>query len=72
MVVLFTLYLALFRKDYFGKQRSVLMLYSMITIFPILVSLMMEHNFFSVYIIPFTMAAIFIRVFMDSRTAFIS
>lgn len=72
MVVLFTLYLALFRKDYFGKQRSILMLYSMITIFPILVSLMMEHNFFSVYIIPFTMAAIFIRVFMDSRTAFIS
>lgn len=72
LVVLFTLYLALFRKDYFEKQRSIMMLYAMITIFPILVSLMMEHIILSVYIIPFTMAAIFIRVFMDSRTAFIS
>ena len=72
LVLLFTMYLALFRRDYFGKQRSITMLYVMITLFPILVSLMMEHNFFSVYIIPFAMAAIFIRVFMDSRTAFIS
>ena len=44
----------------------------MITLFPILVSMMMKHNFFSVYIIPFAMAAIFVRVFMDSRTAFIT
>ncbi len=49
LVMLFTLYLALFRKDYFEKPRSITMLYSLITIFPILVSLMMEHNFFSVY-----------------------
>ena len=48
------------------------MLYALITIFPILVSLMMSHNFFNIYIIPFAMAAIFIRVFMDSRTAFIA
>lgn len=48
------------------------MLYAMITLFPIFVSLMMKHNFFSVYIIPFAMAPIFVRVFMDSRTAFIS
>ncbi len=71
-VILFTLYLALFRKDYFEKPRSIMMLYTMITIFPIVVSLMMEHNFFSVYIIPFALAPIFIRVFMDSRTAFIA
>lgn len=44
----------------------------MITLFPILVSLMMKHNFFSVYIIPFAMVPIFVRVFMDSRTAFIT
>ena len=48
------------------------MLYTMIVIFPILVSLLMVFNKFSVYIIPFAMAAIFIRVFMDSRTAFIT
>ena len=72
LVMMFTSYLTLFRKDYFEKPRSLTMLYTMITLFPILVSMMMKHNFFSVYIIPFAMAAIFFRVFMDSRTAFIT
>ena len=72
LVMMFTSYLPLFRKDYFEKPRSITMLYTMITLFPILVSMMMKHNFFSVYIIPFAMAAIFVRVFMDSRTAFIT
>jgi putative nucleotidyltransferase with HDIG domain len=72
LVLLFTMYLALFRKDYFEKPRSILMLYVMIVVFPILVSLMMKHNIFSVYILPFAMAPIFIRVFMDTRTAFIT
>lgn len=71
-VILFTLYLALFRKDYFDKPRSITMLYAMIVLFPVFVSLMMRHNVFSVYVIPFAIAPIFIRVFMDSRTAFIA
>ena len=71
-IVLFTMYLGLFRKDYFSKPRSIAMLYTMITIFPILVSLMIEHNIFSVYVLPFAIAPIFIRVFMDSRTAFLA
>ncbi len=72
LVMMFTAYLTLFRKDYFEKPWSITMLYAMITLFPILVSLMMKHNFLNVYIIPFAMAAIFVRVFMDSRTAFIT
>ena len=72
LVMMFTSYLSLFRKDYFDKPRSITMLYAMITLFPIFVSLMMKHNFFSIYIIPFAMSAIFVRVFMDSRTAFIT
>ncbi len=71
-IVLFTLYLGMFRKDYFNKPRSIAMLYTMITIFPIMVSLMIEHNVLSVYILPFAIAPIFIRVFMDSRTAFLT
>ncbi len=71
-IVLFTIYLGLFRKDYFRKPRSIAMLYTMITIFPILVSLIIEHNILSVYILPFAIAPIFIRVFMDSRTAFLA
>lgn len=72
MVLLFSFYLWLFRRDYFDKPRSITMLYAMITIFPIIVSFMMSHNFFSIYILPFAMVPIFARVFMDSRTAFIT
>ena len=72
LVMMFTSYLTLFRKDYFDKPRSITMLYAMITLFPIFVSLMMKHNFFSVYTIPFAISALFVRVFMDSRTAFIT
>lgn len=72
LVVLFTMYLGLFRKDYFDKSRSIMMIYALITIFPVVVSLMVEHNILNVYVIPFTIAPIFVRVFMDSRTAFIS
>ena len=74
LVLLFTMYLGLFRRDYLEKLRNISMLYVLITIFPILVSLMMEHTYFnfSVYILPFALVPIFIRVFMDSRTAFIA
>lgn len=72
IIVLFTLYLGLYRKDYFDKPRSIAMLYVLITIFPILVSLMIENNIMNVYVLPFAIVPIFIRVFMDSRTAFVS
>lgn len=72
LVVLFTLYITLFRKDYFDKPGSILFLYALLIIFPIITSLMIKHNIFSIYIVPFAMAPIFVRVFMDSRTAFIS
>ncbi len=72
MIILFTTFLRLFRQDYFEKPRSILMLYVMLILFPILVSLMMTNNILSVYVLPFTMAPIFIRVFMDSRTAFMT
>lgn len=71
MVFLFTMYLGLFRRDYFNKPRSIAMLYMLITLFPVVVSLMMRHNFLSVYMLPFAMVPIFVRVFMDSRTAFV-
>jgi cyclic-di-AMP phosphodiesterase PgpH len=73
-VILFTVYLSLFRKDYFSKSRNILMLYALISIFPILVSLMMQHSYFnfSVYVLPFAFTPIFVRVFQDSRTAFIT
>ena len=72
IVGLFTCYLAMFRRDYFNNTRNIAMLYTMITLFPILVSIIVSKNFFSVYIIPFAMVPIFTRVFMDTRTAFLT
>jgi len=72
LILMFTMFLGLFRRDYFDKPRSIAMLYTMITIFPVVVSLMMEHNVLSVYMLPLAITPIFIRVFMDSRTAFIA
>lgn len=74
LILGFTYYLVLFRKDYFNKPRSLAMVYALITIFPILVSLMMENGYFgfSVYILPLAFIPIFVRVFLDSRTAFMA
>ena len=72
LVICMTFFLTLFRKDYFEKPRSLAMLYSLIIIFTVGASMMVSHNILHVYIIPFAMVPIFIRVFMDSRTAFIA
>ena len=72
LLCLFTCFIVMFRPKYLGKARSVVMLYVMITVYPVMVSLFMEHSLLSVYIIPFAIGPMFIRVFMDSRIAFIS
>ena len=72
LIACFTIYLTLFRKDYFEKARSTAMLYSLIVLFTVIASLMVEHSVLHVFIVPFAMVPIFIRVFMDSRTAFMA
>jgi len=68
----FTIYLSLFRKDYFERWRSIAMLYSMIVGFAALALTMVSHSILHIYILPFAMVPIFVRVFMDSRTAFMA
>lgn len=72
VVIAFTVYLSLFRKDYFDKPRSIAMLYSLIIIFALLTSVLVRNTLFHVYILPYAIVPIFIRVFMDSRTAFMA
>ncbi|MBQ4303034.1 MAG: hypothetical protein II774_00940 [Lachnospiraceae bacterium] len=55
LVICFTFFLTLFRKDFFEKPRSLAMLYSLIIIFTIAASLMVSHNVLHIYIIPFAM-----------------
>jgi putative nucleotidyltransferase with HDIG domain len=72
LVLCFTIYLSLYRKDYFEKPRSITMLYALIIIFALLTALFMRNTFIHVYLLPYAMLPIFIRVFMDSRTAFMT
>ena len=69
--LLFT-YLKLFRRDYFSSPHSVLLLFSFVTVFPVITYLMMAHHFYSVYLVPYALIPIFVRIFMDSRTSFMA
>lgn len=72
LMICFTLYLTLYRKDYFEKPRNIAMLYTFIIIFALLTAIFVRNTFIHVYILPYAMVPIFIRVFMDSRTAFMT
>ena len=72
LIACFTVYLWLFRRDYFDQPRSLSMLYVLILLFSVAASLMVRRNLLHLYIIPFAMVPIFVRVFMDSRTAFMA
>ena len=72
LMVCFTLYLALYRRDYFEKTRNITMLYVLIVLFVLLTAVFVRNTFIHIYILPYAMVPIFIRVFMDSRTAFMT
>ena len=71
-VICFTVYLWIFRRDYYENPRSIAMIYVLLTLFTVAASLMVSHTILHVYIMPFAMVPIFIRVFMDSRSAFMA
>ena len=72
IVLCFMIYLELFRKDYYQRKRSVLLLFALIVFFPIILSIMVEQNISNVYVIPMAMIPIIIGIFLDSRTAFMA
>lgn len=63
-------YLSFFRPDYFENARCSVMLFALPVLFCIVASLMMSHKILNVFMLPCCMVPIIIRVFMDSRTAF--
>ena len=69
VLAMFVMYLQIFRKELPLKMRNITLLFSLITLFPLLTELMVKYNFGNVYFLPYAIAAIFVRVFMDSRTA---
>lgn len=68
----FMAYLELFRADYYERKGTLTLLFALIVFFPVLSSIMVEQNLSSIYVVPFAMIPIIVRVFLDSRTAFIA
>lgn len=68
----FMCYLELFRKDFYDRKGSLSLLFILIIFFPVLSSIIVEQNLASIYIIPFAMIPIIVRIFLDSRTAFMA
>ena len=72
LMLCFMLYLDLFRKDYYERKGSLSLLFTLIVFYSVVTAFMVSHNIFNVYMIPYAMLPIIIRVFLDSRTAFLT
>ena len=68
----FMAYLELFRADYYERKGTLTLLFALSVFFPVLSSIMVEQNLSSIYVVPFAMIPIIVRVFLDSRTAFMA
>ncbi len=68
--IILTFYLSLFRADYFDNVRNVTLLFALPVLFCVIAALMVSHKTLNVFMLPYCMVPIVIRIFMDSRTAF--
>lgn len=71
-ILCFMLYLDLFRKDYYKRKGCLSLLFTLIMFYCVVTAAMVANNIFNVYILPYAVLPIIIRVFLDSRTAFVT
>lgn len=71
-ILCFMLYLDLFRKDYYTHKGHLSLLFTLIVFYCVVTAVMVANNISNVYILPYAMLPIIIRVFLDSRTAFVT
>lgn len=72
MSVFIVLYFQQFRNDYLERLRTVIFVTCMFLIFPLITYALVQHQLMSVLVIPYCILPIYVRIFMDSRTAFIT
>lgn len=72
VVLALYMFLTQFRSDYLHTRKTILLIYLLFLLFPTLCYSLAKNDFLSIYIVPYCMIPIFLRVFMDSRTAFIT
>lgn len=72
LVILLLMYFQQFRSDYLDNLRTVLLVLTFFLIFPIITYTIMAHMWASVYLVPYCVLPIVLRIFLDSRTAFVT
>ena len=72
LVVLLLMYLQQFRSDYLDSIRTVLLIMSLGLFFPLVTYGIVAHVGISVYVVPYCVLPIMLRIFLDSRTAFVT
>ena len=72
LVVLLLMYFQQFRSDYLDSLRTVLLIMTLALLFPIVTYALVAHTWEDVYLVPYCVLPIMLRIFLDSRTAFIT
>ena len=72
LVICLLVFFNQFRSDYLQRPRTVMLIALLTLMFPLITYALVKHSLFSVYLIPYCILPLFIRVFLDSRTAFIT
>lgn len=62
-------FLELYRPNYYNEKSAVSLLFSMVVFFCLATSFLVNRNLMTVYVVPYAMLPIIIRVFLDARTA---
>ena len=68
----FFVYVKIYHKNYFEDIRTFSFMLSLLALFPIVVSLLPTTSRALAFIVPFAMAGIFMRIFTDTNTAFLT
>lgn len=71
LVVLFVIWLSIYRREYLQNFRQTLFLATQLALFPVGASLLMQAGQ-NVLLLPFVMVPVLVHVFLDARTAFMT
>ena len=72
MTLFLLLYFQQFRNDYLERLRTVVFVTCLYLIFPLITYALVQHKLMNVLVIPYCILPIFLRIFLDSRTAFVT
>ncbi|PTN06787.1 HD family phosphohydrolase [Mangrovibacterium marinum] len=71
-MLMLILYLAYFRTEIFNEKRHLTFILMMIVLMTFTYRFILQHDFINIYVVPFAILPILLRIFFDSRTAIFS